>query len=481
MDGDFLGGEIDFALLENDPYVDDLQHVDTSEKPPFDCFTEPITSIPMITFKRQKRDLLKDRPITIANISHSHVEKEKRPSQGPILRMMPNISWFNISDIHNFEKLALPEFFDGNPLSRRTPEMYKDIRNYMIDTYQSNPARYLSVSQCRMELSGDANAIIKVYAYLEQLGLINYATVPETHGVPNPKISDDFLENLIPPGSRQTPSSHDVKNKSDVVETVCCKQCQSDCTKLRYYNRNHDHYYICFNCYASGNFPETMFSSEFDKLDVRDLIVIEDDEPWDEIETFKLLEGIELFGDDWDRISSYVGTKSKDECFYHFISMPIEDGFYKQSNLMSSNVKDIQDNIPFLDVNNPVMTLLVFLRDAISPQVSAAAAKAALQCFLELENDILAIHDSKENTKRASKLAMEAAVKKALELADRESQDIEKLTCEVIEAQSKKLEKKLAYFDRFEDVLQKEQETILHAKQKIDREMKYMYSDGFSL
>ena len=47
-------------------------------------------------------------------------------------------------------------------------------RNFMIDTYRLNPNEYLSITACRRNLPGDVCAIMRIHAFLEQWGLINY-------------------------------------------------------------------------------------------------------------------------------------------------------------------------------------------------------------------------------------------------------------------------------------------------------------------
>ena len=44
----------------------------------------------------------------------------------------------------------------------------------MIDTYRLNPNEYLSITACRRNLAGDVCAIMRIHAFLEQWGLINY-------------------------------------------------------------------------------------------------------------------------------------------------------------------------------------------------------------------------------------------------------------------------------------------------------------------
>jgi hypothetical protein len=75
--------------------------------------------------------------------------------------------------IHNLERKALPEFFNSRNRSK-TPAVYKDYRDFMINTYRLNPQEYLTVTACRRNLAGDVCAIMRLHAFLEQWGLINY-------------------------------------------------------------------------------------------------------------------------------------------------------------------------------------------------------------------------------------------------------------------------------------------------------------------
>ncbi|KAI4162492.1 MAG: hypothetical protein LQ342_003907 [Letrouitia transgressa] len=88
-------------------------------------------------------------------------------------------AWFDMNKINNLEKKALPEFFNNRNRSK-TPEVYKDYRDFMVNTYRLNPTEYLTVTACRRNLAGDVCAIMRVHAFLEQWGLINYQIDPET-------------------------------------------------------------------------------------------------------------------------------------------------------------------------------------------------------------------------------------------------------------------------------------------------------------
>jgi len=88
--------------------------------------------------------------------------------------VLPSYStWFDMHKINGIERKALPEFFNNRNRSK-TPAIYKDYRDFMINTYRLNPIEYLTVTACRRNLAGDVCAIMRVHAFLEQWGLINY-------------------------------------------------------------------------------------------------------------------------------------------------------------------------------------------------------------------------------------------------------------------------------------------------------------------
>lgn len=82
-------------------------------------------------------------------------------------------AWFSLTKIHEIEHKSLPEFFNLKNRSK-TPTVYKDYRDFMVNTYRLNPTEYLTVTACRRNLAGDVCAIIRVHSFLEQWGLINY-------------------------------------------------------------------------------------------------------------------------------------------------------------------------------------------------------------------------------------------------------------------------------------------------------------------
>ena len=113
-------------------------------------------------------------PVKIQDLPPTTPSHTKHLIAQPHEIIIPSYSvWFNISRIHENERKALPEFFNNRNKSK-TPQVYKDYRDFMINTYRLNPLEYLTVTACRRNLAGDVCAIVRVHAFLEQWGLINY-------------------------------------------------------------------------------------------------------------------------------------------------------------------------------------------------------------------------------------------------------------------------------------------------------------------
>ena len=117
-----------------------------------------------------------DAPEAPALATKSAVEQSARShliEQNHAIILPSYSAWFDMHDVHNIERKALPEFFNNRNRSK-TPAVYKDYRDFMVNTYRLNPSEYLTVTACRRNLAGDVCAIMRVHSFLEQWGLINY-------------------------------------------------------------------------------------------------------------------------------------------------------------------------------------------------------------------------------------------------------------------------------------------------------------------
>ncbi|XP_031701691.1 SWI/SNF complex subunit SMARCC2 isoform X1 [Anarrhichthys ocellatus] len=276
-------------------------------------------------------------------------------------------AWFDYNSVHAIERRALPEFFNGKNKSK-TPEIYLAYRNFMIDTYRLNPQEYLTSTACRRNLAGDVCAIMRVHAFLEQWGLINYQVDSESRPTPMgpPPTSHfhvlaDTPSSLVPlqPKTSQTPATQQMISFPDKV-----KEKPAD---LQNFGLRTD-MYSKKTCSAKSKSTASSMRE------------------WTEQETLLLLEGLEMYKDDWNKVSEHVGSRTQDECILHFLRLPIEDP-YLEENTSSLGPLAYQP-VPFSQAGNPVMSTVAFLASVVDPRVASAAAKSALAEFSRMKEEV---------------------------------------------------------------------------------------------
>ncbi|KAI3640287.1 hypothetical protein MIR68_001165 [Amoeboaphelidium protococcarum] len=424
-------------------------------------------------------------------------------------------SWFQFESIHDLERKALPEFFSGRNKSK-TPAVYQDYRDFMVNTYRLNPGEYLTVTACRRNLAGDVCAIIRVHAFLEQWGLINYQVNPASRPsmVAPPytghfRVTVDAPKGLVAaqPGDDSV-TSHSIQAadvstnqkaialpslalRKDLIKQELKKQkqyqcatCGVDCSSVRYHNVKNNEMNLCPLCFLEGRFPSSMSSGEFVKIDTSNAIKGSEYE-WSQEENMLLLEGIEMFDDDWIKIAEHVGTRTKEQCVLHFLQLPIEDQFLDVAEVNGKDVGPLQfNNIPFSQSDNPVMSVVAFLASTVNPGLASSAAKAALK---ELEqhrsrggvnaNGVAAADDSNNaavgtgpshtQVQQATAVALSAAAVKAKTLGDFEDREIQRLTNAIIEMQMKKIELKMNQFEELEVLIAKEKQEVARQRHQL--------------
>merc|ERR1712079_476567 len=108
---------------------------------------------------------------------------------------------------------------------------------------------------------------------------------------------------------------------------------------------------------------------------------------WTEQETLLLLEGLEMFKDDWNKVCEHVGSRTQDECILHFMRLPIEDPYLEQPEHGSLGPLAYQP-IPFSGAGNPIMSTVAFLASVVDPRVASSAAKAAMEEFAKIKDEV---------------------------------------------------------------------------------------------
>ncbi|KAF8360586.1 swsn-1 [Pristionchus pacificus] len=289
--------------------------------------------------------------------------------------IVPSYSaWFDYNKVHSIEKRAVPEFFNGKNKSK-TAEVYLAYRNFMVDTYRLNPYEYLSATACRRNLAGDVCSILRVHAFLEQWGLINYQVDAECRPAPiAPPPTSHFMVLADTPMGVQPinplPSTFQSSKKEgkdggaeggeDSKEGVKKEQLGAVGLKTDQYAKQ------LAAMKSKGAAPG------------RD---------WTDQETVLLLEGIEMFRDDWNKVSDHVGTRTQDECIMRFLQLPTMDPYLEEGGSDVLGPLAFQP-VPFSQTGNPVMSTVAFLASVVDPRVAAAATKAALEQFAKVKDEV---------------------------------------------------------------------------------------------
>ncbi|KAF2849468.1 SWIRM-domain-containing protein [Plenodomus tracheiphilus IPT5] len=374
-------------------------------------------------------------------------------------------TWFDMRYIDFRERKALPEFFNGRNRSK-TPAVYRDYRDFMINTYRLNPSEYLTVTACRRNLAGDVCAIMRVHAFLEQWGLINYqvdpqerpsnigppftghfrVTVDTPRGLqpfqpgPGSKITDgkqhagtDRAASLQPTAKSETKSlagrniyeangkeasaepkdkatngegaanggSVDVKDleaaAKEPLKVINCFSCGVDCTRVHFHETKPSEQPgqtktvgglkrdLCPRCFVEGNFPSGTSSADFTKIsNPESALTSETEEKWTEEETLLLLEGLEEFDDDWNRVADHVGTKTREQCVMKFLQLEIEDKYIEaelpETQSAAPSTKFLRDleylsegRVPMHHADNPILSVVSFLAGLAPANVTEAA------------------------------------------------------------------------------------------------------------
>ncbi|XP_072303688.1 SWI/SNF complex subunit SMARCC1b [Eucyclogobius newberryi] len=266
-------------------------------------------------------------------------------------------SWFNNNSIHSIEKRSLPEFFNGKNKSK-SAEIYLAYRNFMIDTYRLNPQEYLSSTSCRRNLTGDVCAVMRVHAFLEQWGLLNYQVDAESRPLPMGPPPTPHFNVLADTPTGLAPLQHKPLQVSASQHMLYFpdrgREKPSDCQNFG----------LRSDVYARKH-PKTKGASA--------------GREWTEQETLLLLEALEVYNDDWNKVSEHVGSRTQDDCILHFLRLPIEDPYLEDSSASLGPLA--YQPVPFSQSENPVMSTVAFLASVVDPRVASAAAKAALEEF----------------------------------------------------------------------------------------------------
>ncbi|KAL5103997.1 SWI/SNF complex subunit SMARCC2 [Taenia crassiceps] len=383
--------------------------------------------------------------------------------------VVPSYSaWFDYNAIHAIERRSLPEFFNGKNKSK-TPETYLAYRNFMVDTYRLNPQEYLTFTACRRNLTGDVCSVLRVHAFLEQWGLINYQVaapllpsggtaqmpseaarlaVAASLGPPSTahfNVLTDSASGLQPLGSQNQAAMATLaeeaakQSKEQVGEVGKAEGTDSEVKtgvkpELDLEGRPptmqpgqalpigsavpagggpppstgdpllRSDQYLSGNSEAGGVASTMAINQILTKGATKD--------GWTDQETLLLLEALEMYRDDWNKVAEHVGSRTQDECILHFLRLPIEDAYLEGDfgSICCSALADAaHPQPPFSKAGNPILSTVAFLAAVVDPRVAASAASAALKEYAQMREEVPAglLHEHKARVQAAVRMGRE--------------------------------------------------------------------------
>ncbi|XP_020581901.1 SWI/SNF complex subunit SWI3A [Phalaenopsis equestris] len=298
-------------------------------------------------------------------------------------------SWFKWDEIHEIERRSLPEFFDGGSYSR-SPRVYKEYRDFIINKYREDPSRRVTFTEVRKCLVGDVGTLRKVFLFIEKWGLINFSVsngkqrTEEDGGpvvvveigpaaglkvVPTGPVSSSTSSSLadatqiggesgfrLPPLTSYSDAFGEWKPANGLICGLCGDRHRSGLNES--FNGG---IAMCSKCRTNETIngkTDVHLTPPNDHADVKD----QSSPVWTDTETLLLLEAVLKHGDDWDLIAQHVRTKNKLDCISRLIHLPFGEHMLGTISAKSSStnlitpLEEYKSSLQVLNDNPPVLT-----------------------------------------------------------------------------------------------------------------------------
>jgi SWI/SNF related-matrix-associated actin-dependent regulator of chromatin subfamily C len=193
-------------------------------------------------------------------------------------------------------------------------------------------------------------------------------------------------------------SSADVKDleaaAKEPIMVINCFSCGVECTRTYFHEAKPSEQPgqtkglkrdLCPRCHIEGNCPAGTTSVDFVIKHTPGYSPTTDSEDkWTEGEVLLLLEGLEEFDDDWNRVADHVQTRTREQCVMKFLQLEIEDKYIEadmpstESAAPSTNfLRDLEylseGRVPLHQHDNPILSVVSFLAGLAPANVTEAA------------------------------------------------------------------------------------------------------------
>lgn len=365
-------------------------------------------------------------------VTHNLKKHADHTNESSIVKIPPYSMWFSFSEVHEIEANAFPHFLENDVSLIH----YKETRNALIKMFRADLGKNVTIIRARKNVNCDIVNLIRIHAFLEKWGLINY------------KI-DEFKEIYKVKNNTNEPSVvvDTFRSMYFEKERAVCKCGSFD--KL-YFTTKYE-IFVCKVCMIHGDFDTRCSTDDFILFNNVHALNL-----WSKKEELLLLNAIDK-ADDWHKIAKAVG-KTKEQCIMRFLNLDIKaSSLEKHIALFDGNLLN--------NMSNPLMSFIALICGSVHPKIASDAAQWALNNLKE------------RDTVPATLLALTSS--KAAELKILEDRKKEQLLKKLVELQIKKLELKMNEFEDLCNFVDKERSEYSSARDTYLKEyetLKRLYS-----
>lgn len=282
---------------------------------------------------------------------------------------------------------------------------------------------------------------------------------------------------------------------------------------------------LCPRCYVDGVFPTGTDNTSFVKISNPEYSATADaEDKWTEEEVLLLLEGLEEFDDDWNRVADHVQTKTREQCVMKFLQLEIEDKYIEAdmppTESAAPSTKFLRDleylsegRVPIHHADNPILSVVSFLAGLAPANVTEAAVASGrsvteMKRMLQEKIEKTPIAPSEKGKEKEGKSTVPSEIKpeggdamdvdaaqdptavatrdatpsdanplvtlpfalsaaRSSALASHEERHITRLVSGTVNLQLQKLQLKMAHFNDFEKLLSAERRDLQRRRQQL--------------
>ena len=269
--------------------------------------------------------------------------------------------WFSPDFVSDIERAQLVLFGVSEGL-------YFDLRTQIIDAYNADPSKYLSVRQAREATGfGEVGVLTKVWAFLDFWGIINFHSDPSTA----PRYSKKLID-------------YPIGLPAEKLRKVVCCCCQAECLFSAFALKREaaplvplhqiEGARFCAACIHARRYPLFFDRNSFAEIDVTLPGTVTKD--FSEEETMKLMEGVDRYGSDWESVAKLVGGgKTAAQCLLHFVQIPMHIDTHMEA-FGGTTQRIVPTKNPFRNETSPILQLVKTICETVPEPISRAVAGA---------------------------------------------------------------------------------------------------------